>query len=171
MVGSMVNITTPSEGTEQQYVNIYARNLGILNLQYSFGSSGVAGVLLLPRTRAQGVADTLGWSKEKLKNFLWENSKIPYSWIESSFPEWRLKRDIEAAKPFSPLIKGQPWPITGSPENILVVVAGGLQGGHAYYLMGCFIEPPMTKEIKLPKNWGALLKQAEKDLGPLPAPM
>jgi hypothetical protein len=63
------------------------------------------------------------------------------------------------------------WPITAKPENIMLVIGGGAQGGHCYYMMGCFIEPPMTREIKLPKNWDSLLKQAEEDLGPVPAPM
>jgi hypothetical protein len=177
MVGSMVNITTGA-GTEKNFVNMNAGNMRIPNSQYWSARSrlaqneGVAGVLLMPRTRAQGVVDDLGWSKEQLKTYLWENSKVPWSVIEGIMPPERIQEIITRQKSSKfPLAKGEPWPITAKPENIMLVVGGGAQGGHCYYMMGCFIEPPMTREIKLPKNWDSLLKKAEEDLGPVPAPM
>ena len=63
-----------------------------------------------------------------------------------------------------------PFPITSRPENVMIVVAGGEQSGHSYY-MGVGLGPngATNAEIKLPKEWSNLLKQAESDLGPAPA--
>ena len=52
----------------------------------------------------------------------------------------------------------------------MLVVAGGEQSGHAYWMQ---VGPPYTvlsKEISMPAlpKWEKLMEQAEKDLGPLP---
>jgi len=63
-----------------------------------------------------------------------------------------------------------PMPITVAPKNFMIVVAGGEQSGHSFWLQvhgGTF--GPTTKEIKPPANLGKLLQKAEEDLGPLPA--
>ena len=66
--------------------------------------------------------------------------------------------------------KGKAWPLTADPKNIMIVVAGGEQSGHAYWMRyGPGLITPTSAEIKLPANWGELLKNAEEDLGPVPA--
>jgi hypothetical protein len=48
-------------------------------------------------------------------------------------------------------------------------LAGGDQSGHGYWMqVGHSNYINVSKEIKLLKNWRALLKQAETDLGPIP---
>ena len=65
--------------------------------------------------------------------------------------------------------EGEPWPISIKPEQLMIVVAGGKQSGHGYWMrMGCCPTQPISMEIELPSNWDSLLEKAEEDLGPLP---
>ncbi len=59
--------------------------------------------------------------------------------------------------------------MAADPKNIMVVVAGGEQSSHGYWMRyGLGLNMPTSEEIKLPSNWGDLLKKAEDDFGPLP---
>lgn len=130
----------------------------------TFNPEGVPGIALIARTTAQGFAN-LGWSKEQVRRYLWENSKLPDS-------EW-LRKMIEHFGRSSSFLRDHvryPMPITTAPEKIMIVVAGGEQSGHSYWLQvhgGTF--GPATRPIMLPSNWERLLSEAEEDLGPLPA--
>lgn len=137
----------------------------------------VPGILLVCRNTAGPIAD-LGWSKLDTKEFLWENSKTPFVLIEQYYATERgngstkIKEICET--PGSGVVEGEPWPIAVTPDKIQIVVCGGAQSGHSHWL-GRSFEPEglVSKEIKLPAKakWDALLKQAETDLGPIPAPM
>ena len=61
-----------------------------------------------------------------------------------------------------------PLPIAMGPENIMIVVAGGEQSGHAYLMQVSLSGEVASKEIMIPGNWDKLLDEAEEDLGPLP---
>ncbi len=61
-------------------------------------------------------------------------------------------------------------PMSAKPEHLTLVVAGGDQSGHGYWMqVGHSGYMMVSQEVTLPKNWDALLKQAETDLGPAPA--
>ena len=125
-----------------------------------YNPDGAAGILIMSSGTAQGMSK-LGWSKEKIKAYLWENSKIPASKLGPRVTVW-----------WSPLenIMQDPMPVSMSPDGIKIVVAGGLQSGHMMWLqVGCCPEKLTSAEIKLPANWDALLEKAEEDLGPLPS--
>jgi hypothetical protein len=129
---------------------------------------GVPAVLLIARGYAQAIKTDAGMSKLDVKKYLWENSKIPVSEIMKA-QLWGQK-DIDEIIKKNPSLTGKgPWPITGRPENITVVVAGGEQSQHAYLMDTKANYKPVSAEIKTPKNWENLLKQAEMDLGPPPA--
>jgi hypothetical protein len=53
----------------------------------------------------------------------------------------------------------------------MVIVAGGEQSQHGYWMQMGVSGLPTTAEIKLPaqEKWQELMQHAEKDLGPLPA--
>ena len=122
--------------------------------------SGASGVVLIARGTAQGLAN-IGWSKLDLQTFLWENSKTPWSWIVETGQELRC---INAG------FEGQAIPVTLKPEQLMVVVAGGEQSMHSYFLTGGMtLNRILSVEIELPANWDELLEQAEEDLGPIPA--
>lgn len=101
------------------------------------------GMVLIGRGTAAGFA-RLGWSKEKIRTYLWDKSK----------PLWEGAR------------------ISFEPNSILIVVAGGEQAGHGSYIDtgGNSNYKSVSKAVRLPAKakWDALLNQAKTDLGPIP---
>jgi hypothetical protein len=127
----------------------------------------VTGVVLIGRGTARAFAD-LGWSKEQMRDTLWEYSKIP--WSEAEKVMLPSQQHVAPLVESGVLKEGEDWPVSLSPEQILIVVAGGEQAGH-----GSYVKPggnsgyvSVSKEVQLPSNWDELLEQAESDLGPMP---
>ena len=125
-------------------------------------AKGTPGALLIPRVVAKQLAD-LGWTKEKIKMFLWENSKISHEeivrtgmrqWIETS-----VEQDTVATA------NDDQWPICHDPSQIILAVAGGAHPTHNFWMQGN--APRLTSgAIDLPSGWDALIAEAEVDLGP-----
>lgn len=78
---------------------------------------GTPGILMIPGVVAQTMAG-LGWTKRSMREFLWEHSKIPaehlrraggHAWIE-----------IDASKVTRDSAALDPWPITASPDNVVL---------------------------------------------------
>lgn len=123
--------------------------------------AGIPGYLLIGRSAAQQLSK-LSWSKEKIKNFIWENAGVeePISRLAKRM----ISSDLEGKEDVQ-----WPIPITNNPEDIQIVVCGGAQAGHSYWLQALvFRKEPAKVEIKLPSNWNQLIKKAEEDLGPIP---
>jgi hypothetical protein len=120
------------------------------------------GVVFLGRTWAQELANQ-GFSKDKLKANLWEQSKIPWD-------ELVKMGNAQRAKTQTGVKEKESAPLSAKPEQLLIVIAGGDQSGHAFWMApgGTSGYTTVDREIKLPKNWDQLLKQAEADLGPVP---
>jgi hypothetical protein len=134
------------------------------NIFLNYYEHSAPGIVIMPRGIAQGISDA-GYSKEKVKEFLWENTKFPWSVVTSDSDLYRRAKDTMIQH----VPAGEAWPIAIRPENLMIVIAGGKQSGHGYYMrMGCCPMQPLSMEIDLPKNWESLLEQAEADLGPLP---
>ncbi len=123
-----------------------------------------AGIAMIPRGFAQSLASVSGYSKADIKTFLWKNSQTPWDVVVSTGAGV-----VNITKGGHP--EGQPVPLTPKPEQITLVVAGGAQSGHGYWMSPAMFGWPASREITLPAKakWDALLKQAEADLGPLPA--
>jgi hypothetical protein len=135
---------------------------------YMWGSreGGEPGIAVMARGTARGLAKN-GWSKKKIQEYLWENTKLSWSEVEKLFGPQRIDDLIERTRGF--VHKNEPWPICVRPEQILIAVAGGSHSGHGYWLgTGLGGNWAVSAEMKLPKKWDALLKAAEKDLGPVP---
>lgn len=131
---------------------------------HAFNPEGAPGIVLLGRAAAQGFSN-LGWTKERVKSYLWDNARLPDS-------EWlrKILADFSRRAMFVKDHVRYPIPIALSAKNIMIVVAGGEQSGHTYWLQvhgGTF--GPASKEIRLSANWEELILEAEEDLGPLPA--
>ena len=125
---------------------------------------GEPGIAIMARGTAQGLAQA-GWSKRKIQDFLWESTKLSWSEVQGIFSHQRIDDLIERTRGF--VHKNEPWPICVRPEQILIAVAGGSHSGHGYWLGTSLGGNVATSaEMKLPKNWEDLLREAEKDLGP-----
>jgi hypothetical protein len=121
-----------------------------------------AGILVVPRYVARAFSDG-GWSKQAVKQWLYENACVidlpnVREWAENQ----KNRGNLSAL--------GDNWypvPLYTSPDDVLIAVAGGEQSGHNAYLQhGTSWSINQVKEIKLPSNWDLLIEQAEKDLGP-----
>ena len=104
--------------------------------------------------------------EEKVKEYLWEESKVPWPAIKKSYSFTEMEKLLNELKPY--VTEGQPIPITSKPKNIMLVVAGGDQSQHGYYMQLGTSYKPTCKPVKLPTRWNELLKEAEKDLGTIP---
>lgn len=120
------------------------------------------GIVLIGRGYAAALSSANGYSKLDVKTQLWTKSVMPWEEIVAA--------GIDARTPGLGLPKGEDVHLTPKPEQLTVVVAGGDQSGHAYWMeAGNSNRTMISKKIQLPANWDALLKQAEAALGPLPA--
>ncbi len=123
---------------------------------------GTPGILILSSVQAQEFAEA-GWTKEKIKQFLFENARIPLAKIrQDGFDGW-----IELAK-LTPTLKEDPWPITARAANFMIVIAGGRHPTHAYWMPAAMGRKSVSAEIRLPAKWRELLAEAEQELGPIP---
>lgn len=124
-------------------------------------TDGTPGVLMMPNIVMQRMAE-LGWTQKSIRDFLWENSKIPMaelrrsgsvSWIEvDSNPVTKASLDLD------------PWPISAKPENLILITAGGGHPTNSYWLQG-YSFGVAGRPIELPADYDKLLAEADRDLG------
>lgn len=122
---------------------------------------GTPGILMIPGVVAQTMAG-LGWTKRSMREFLWEHSRIPaeqlrraggYAWIE-----------IDASKVARESAALDPWPITASPDNFVLVVAGGGHPTNSYWLQG-YSPGVVGRAVRVPEGFESLLGEAAGELG------
>jgi hypothetical protein len=123
---------------------------------------GTPGILMLPGVVAQTMAG-LGWTKASIRQFLWEHSRIPAAELRRA--GCRAWIEIDSSKVVRESIDLDPWPITASPDNFVVVVAGGGHPTNSYWLQG-YSPGVVGRPIELPPAFEGLLADAERDLGP-----
>jgi hypothetical protein len=164
-VASTVNLLSTEVSTETNlYTTLYkfAGMIGVPSNNYFIGigyENSFAGAALMARGTAKGLAD-MGWSKEKVRTFLWENSRIPLDRAKQYGYQTNYER----------YGKDGLLPIAKTPAAIMIVVAGGEQSGHGYWMeSGHSGYMATSAEIQLPAKWNDVLTLAEADLGPLPA--
>jgi hypothetical protein len=123
---------------------------------------GTPGILLIPGVVAQAMAG-LGWTKASMREFLWEHSRIPAAELRrAGCPAWI---EIDASKVVRDSVALDPWPITASPWNFVIVVAGGGHPTNSYWLQG-YSPGVVGRPIASPPSLESLLAEAERDLGP-----
>jgi hypothetical protein len=170
---STVNINNSEASTKKVALDFLNRTARIMSGDYGnmftvpYVPDAQAGIVLMPSRVVQGIVDHLGWSKDQVKAYLWENSKIPWS-VAVGDSYLNTEEKIKSVKAFG-ITEGQPWPLAVSPKEITIVVAGGEQSGHGYWMRrGNYPRAPVSREIKLPAKarWDELLKKAEQEIGP-----
>jgi hypothetical protein len=169
-VSSAVNITrrgTGKEAPEEEALGSLHRIAAYMEAPNVNGlkgyDEGTPGILLLSSTAALQMA-SLGWTKEKIKEFLWENSRIPVSKLKRTGMLYFLKE-----RGMDPETMPDPWPITRTARNIMIVVAGGRHPTQAYWMQGAQGPKNVSARVHLPVGWEELLKEADAEMGPAPA--
>jgi hypothetical protein len=132
-------------------------NLGCL-IGYSHGTPGI---LLLSPVVANAMA-ALGWTKQSIREFLWEHSKIPADELSrGGIDSW-----IEADR--DPVVRASlslpRWPHSVRPENLVLLVAGGGHPTNSYWMEG-YSPHVVGREIRIPSGFARLLEQADRDIG------
>ena len=123
--------------------------------------SGTPGMLMIPGVVAQTMAG-LGWTQSSIRRFLWEHSRIPMADLSrAGCPAWI---EIDADPLTRESLRLDPWPITASPDNIVLVVAGGGHPTNSYWLQG-YSPGVVGRRVELPQDFTALLAEATRDLG------
>ncbi|HYB43310.1 MAG TPA: hypothetical protein VEL75_16140, partial [Candidatus Methylomirabilis sp.] len=121
---------------------------------------GTPGILMIPGVVAQAMTD-LGWTKPSMREFFWEHSKIPMQHLRrAGGPAWI---EIDASPVTRASLSQDPWPITASPDNLVLIVAGGGHPTNSYWLQG-YSPGVVGREIEVPDDFSRLLAEAERDL-------
>jgi hypothetical protein len=122
---------------------------------------GTPGILMMTRIAAQQIAKA-GWDKEKIRDFLWENSRIPNEEIiQSGCFRWIRADPSKTVRDSEDL---EMWPISSRPENLIILVAGGAHPTNSYWLQG-YCPYVAGQEISVPDDFNRLLKESERDIG------
>jgi hypothetical protein len=146
--------------TEEEIISELREGAKCITGTLTTPSRNTPGYVLMGKAAVQELYK-LGWTKDKVRSFLWEHSKINRP----------LSKDLERLMKM--IFKGKelqfPIHICDSPDDLKIVVCGGAQSGHSYWFeAGIHREAPVTTGIKLPANWSNLLNKAEEELGPIP---
>jgi hypothetical protein len=123
---------------------------------------GTPGILMIPGVVAQTMA-ALGWTKPSMREFLWEHSRIPVEQLRRAGGAAWI--EIDTSKVARESLARDPWPITASPDNFVIVVAGGGHPTNSYWLQG-YSPGVVGRLLALPTSFESLLADAERDLGP-----
>jgi len=156
-VGDESRETDALQGMQRTAQYLRSPNLGCL-----IGwSNGTPGVLMISPVVAKAMA-SLGWSKDSIRSFLWEQTRIPAEQLQRDGIDTWIRAEPDPAVRAS--IALDPWPTSSRPENLVVVVAGGGHPTNSYWLEA--YSPAVTgRPIALPECFDALLSQADRDLG------
>lgn len=122
---------------------------------------GTPGVMLVSPVVA-GMMAKLGWTPQKLREFLWEHSKIPMEQIKRAGGLAWIEIDANPLARDS--IKLDPWPIAMKPDNIILVVAGGDHPTHSQWLQA-HSPAVVGRVIRTPETFDRLLAESDRDLG------
>jgi hypothetical protein len=127
----------------------------------------MAGIFIMNSLAANQMA-SVGWTKETIKETLWQLTSAPLSELLNR-PD--IVRNAEN-KGVDLETLPDPVPLWDKPERIILAVAGGRHPTSAIWLPSVpsvYSSVMGEAEIKLPVNWDTLLKEAEEDLGPVSA--
>ena len=122
---------------------------------------GTPGAILIPGVVANNMAK-LGWTKPKMREFFYQHSRIPQSEIKRNGGAAWIEIDANPLTRES--LKQDPWPITSTPENFIVLVCGGGHPTNSFWLQG-YSPRVIGKEVRVPETFEQLLVEADRDLG------
>src|SRR5262249_35092851 len=95
--------------------------------------------------------------------FFWEHSRIPADQLRrAGCPAWI---EIDSKKVTRESLALDPWPITASPDNFIVIVAGGGHPTNSYWLQG-YSPGVGGRGSEAPRDFAPVLGAAGRALGP-----
>lgn len=122
---------------------------------------GTPGILMLSPVVAKAMA-AVGWTKQSIREFLWEHAKIPAeerqrggidAWIEAD-RDPVVRESLKLAR----------WPHSLRPENLVLLVAGGGHPTNSYWMEG-YSPHVVGRPIDIPARFAQLLEQADREIG------
>ena len=122
---------------------------------------GTPGVLMIPGVVVQAMTG-LGWSKRSMREFFWQYSRIPSEHLRRAGGQAWI--EIDASPVTRASLTQDPWPITASADNFVLIVAGGGHPTNSYWLQG-YSPAVIGREIVMPEHFTRLLADAQRDLG------
>src|SRR5882672_8258210 len=134
-----------------------APNLSVL----SGWEKGTPGIMMIAPIVAKRMAE-IGWTQQSIREFLWENSKIPMEHMRRAGAPAYIEIDSNPVTRAS--IDLDPWPVCQKPDNIVLVVAGGGHPTHSYWLQA-HSPSVIGKVVRVPETFERLLTDADRDLG------
>ncbi|MCZ6872507.1 MAG: hypothetical protein O7G88_03095 [bacterium] len=152
---------TPEEEGLQSLLRV-AGYLGSPNPHYTHGwAHGTPGALLMSRVVARQLTG-LGWNKTTIKRFIWEHSHSSSDEIrDNGMLQWIQQAPEPATVASADMDR---WPITRTPEQIILCVAGGYHPTHNFWMQAC--APNIAnRTITLPTAWETLIAEADAELG------
>ncbi|MBM3298652.1 MAG: hypothetical protein FJY85_01710 [Deltaproteobacteria bacterium] len=156
---SNVVTVVPAEGT-QRVLDIGVNGEGFLGRVADYVSGretiGKKMILILTPFTADKLA-TEGWNKESIRQFINDNTRIPFSRYKTKFIDTGRIKDV----PPSVLETTDPGAMIQVPfiDRLIIIVAGGV--GEKDMLIPLWTAP-VSREIKLPANWDELLPKAKE---------
>ncbi len=122
---------------------------------------GTPGIMMIAPIVARRMAE-IGWTQKSIRDFLWENSKIPMAHMRrAGAPAWI---EIDSNPVTRASIELDPWPICQKPDNLVLVVAGGGHPTHSYWLQA-HSPSVIGRVVRVPETFERLLTDADRDLG------
>jgi hypothetical protein len=151
------------------------RSISYPNWNFQQADGGVSVAFIIPPPAAQQLK-LLGWSKQAFKEEIWKHHQVTLAdWYEISTKDEGGKASPHFKDDWDVTLQQAPWvkdyqdrppetmvPLAQSPKSYEVVVAGGVLTEHWRCMQTKMSGPAKIVEIKTPKNWADVLKQAPK---------
>ena len=139
---------------DEGYLSLIADHLAALDRSYR------PVVLLLIAQDTAAMLKNRGWSKEKIRKFVYTNGRIPFDRYKRRFidtrkvqgvPDWVLKTTDPQAMIPVPFM-----------DHFLIVVSGGPGEKSMLIPVWSASQKVISKEVQLPGNWEELLEESRK---------
>jgi hypothetical protein len=141
-VEGMRNMNIAQPDTAKGILDIVAIEMETVgtNNAVLYRGSGTGDVVLLLCPQHAAIISKEGWSKKQVRQYLFDNARIPYE-------RWKLNLRAHHLKDpwYTSFVNGDMIPVVDGPNNIIIAVVGGV-GTHSQYLSG-FSRPSVTRPI------------------------
>lgn len=104
-----------------------------------------------------------GWTKESIRKYIHERARMTLAEAEPAGIYFRFGKELLKQLP-RPIDRNTPIPVTDTPENLQIIVAGGPGNGTSTLIPGQRTKAMVAIDPYKPKAWEQLIRQANKEL-------